>query len=352
MPNWIVLIFTYLLLCTSVFAQQQQGDPPISFDSPALWDQGDKDLYDLSEILLNRLEIVDIFHKKKTKVHPRGRFTVKTVIDPTAKTGRLRNVGGFSKNIPELPTEYYAGGHAKTKFKFSLEIERYKNGNIKKVKEIIIDGVNEAGNEKVEAQVTTFDNAQKLETITNCDGHMAVDENRGESLRLLGEKKTSLQSFLKCKTVTNQICKKVNSPLGDSYQHTRHRRDEGDPVLMGYLKNAYQDTYEFKPAQEENSNDLKKSLAPAGSLRYGRWPSSDHHNIELQGKSDAFDRDQTDWAFDTCKSVAAMVRPRYKMLPQADYQKYLAADASIQRMNSAAVQAPEGVQSEKKTGSK
>lgn len=341
-------VLTFLSLIYSAQAQDK-----VEFKTPAMWQQGDKEKYNLSTILMNRLEIVDIHHKKQTKLHARARLTVNKVFDPTKKVSTQTGTGGFLKEIPEFPTEYYAGGYAKTKYKFSLEIERYKNGNVKKIKEIVINGLDEAGHEKVTAQVSTFDNAQKLENITNCSGHLSVEKTQGDVIRLLGEKDKSFQSFLKCKTVTNDICKKVNSGLGTSYQHTRHRANEGDPALMGYLQIAYQDTYEFKPAQEENSNEIKDSLAPGGSLRYGRWPSSEHHNMKLQNKSDAYDREQTDWAFDTCKSVAAMVNPRYVQPSLGIVQKYLEIDASIQRLNSAAVDEPGGsAASNKKSNSK
>lgn len=323
MFKWIVILF----LCTSVSAQDQGGEE--DWVSPSKWMQGDKELYDLGEILMNKLEVIDIYHKKPTIVHPRARLTVKKSYDPTRKASRERSIGGFTKDLPGHPVEYYAGGHDKTRFRFSLQIDRHKNGNVEKVQEVIVDGTDNFGREKVKAQISKFENTRKLKSITYCEGYLNRDKTRGSVVRLLGEPQESYQSFLSCKTVTNDICKKVNSPLGDNYKHNRHRANEGTPVFMSFLKNAFSDHYEFIPIQKKNSEGLKTALAPGGSFRAGRWPSSDHHNIVLQNKSDAYDRDHADWTFNKCKSVVAMVKPRFKMVSDKEYLRYVGVQKSI-----------------------
>ncbi len=323
MRVWLFIIF----ICSSLNAQE--GGQDEDWMTSSKWMQGDKELYDLGEILLNKLEIIDIFHKKETKVHPRARLTVKKVFDPTKKVSRQSNIGGFTKELPTRPVEYYAGGHKESKFRFSLQIDRFSNGNVEKIQEVVVSGIDEFGREKVKAQVSKFENNQKLESITFCEGYLNRDKSQGSSLRLLGEPDESYQSFLSCKTVTNDICKKVNSPMGDDYQHTRHRRNEGKPVFMGFLKMAFSDHYEFIPTQKENSNGLKSALAPGGSFRWGRWPASDHHNIVLQDKNDASNREHADWTFDKCKSVVAMVKPRFKMVSDKEYLRYVGVQKSI-----------------------
>lgn len=319
--------FVVLLISLTLGAQEQALEE--DWISPSKWMQGDKELYDLGEILMNKLEVADIFHQKQTIVHPRARLTVHKVFDPTKKVNLPSSVGGFSKELPTRPVEYYAGGFDKTKYRFSLQVDRFDNGNVEKVQEVIVDGLDEYGREKVKAQVSKFDNSRKLESITFCEGYLTKSEARGASVRLLGEPKESYQSFLNCKTVTNDICKKVNSPLGDEYRHTRHRKNEGKPLLMGFLKNAFTDHFEFIPTQKKNSGELKTALAPGGSFRSGRWPSSDHHNIVLQEQQDGENREHADWTFNKCKSVAAMVRPNFKMASDKEYLRYVGVQKSI-----------------------
>ena len=316
-----------LLICFSLGAQEKALEE--DWISPSKWMQGDKELYDLGEILMNKLEVADIFHQKETIVHPRARLTLHKVFDPNKKVSRQSSIGGFSKELPTHPVEYYAGGFEKTKFRFSLQIDRFDNGNVEKVQEVIVDGLDEYGREKVKAQVSMFDNTRKLESITYCDGFLMRSEARGASVRLIGEPAESYQSFLNCKTVTNDICKKVNSPLGEDYRHTRHRKNEGKPLLMGFLKTAFTDHFEFIPTQKKNSAELKTALAPGGSFRSGRWPSSDHHNIILQERQDADRRDHADWTFNKCKSVAAMVRPKFKMVSDKEYLRYVGVQKKI-----------------------
>lgn len=300
-----------LFLTTPAFAQSWYGgESSVDFEKA-----------DLSELLLNNLEIMSIRHDSPTKIHPRARLSVRSNTDASIKDPELDNPANYFRNAlnndygkhseinkdNNLFIENYAGYDKESNFSFSTRVERKTNDKrVRRITEVLTEGKMIEKRQYFETQLMSFNN-KKLETYTYCSGFLYRAPVEGK-VRRLYRKRNQLynQAKFSCKTLTRPICNSVYRG-----EQTTPSGNHKGTAFYDRLENDILDVANYQQIQKNNMQMLKKADKPGGKL-HRKWPDDPYlHHYSGLGENGTLTQREARWIVDECKEKMAHFHEPY-----------------------------------------
>lgn len=308
------LTFCLCLLVGNTYAQSWYGGvSSIDVDNP-----------DLSNLLLNNLEIMSIQHDEPTKIHPRAHLSVRSNTDRSLKDPALDDHINYFRNAlnndygkhseinrdKNLFIENYAGYDKESNFSFSTRVEREtSNKSVVKIIEVLTEGKMIDQRQYFETQLMGFNN-KKLETYTYCSGYLYKAPVEGAMRRLYRKKDGQYhQAKFNCKTLTRPLCNSVYR----GEQTTKNGRYKGT-AFFDALEKDIVDLANYQQIQKSNMSHLKKADKPGGRL-HRKWPNDPHlHHYTGMGENGTVTQREAKWVVDECKEKMAYFHDPYNRL--------------------------------------
>jgi len=266
-----------------------------------------KNTKDLRDLLINKVEILELSHEAPTKIHPRANLTVNYNKDFRIKKEEYLNYykNALAGNSGETNIERYAGIHSESNFSFSLRIERSPtsfNYDIEKIVEVVTEGDTLNDKQLFQSKVTTFE-SRKVANITMCAGYLYKGVVQGPLKRLYRNKeKKYTQAKFSCKTLTRPLCNAVYRMEDKNYNIFKYERS----ALHDRLEDDVLDAVNYQIIQKKNMKELKVADIPGGR-RSVVWPRDPalHHYKGIGEDQQGLTRKEFKWLVGECKNKMA-----------------------------------------------
>ena len=292
------LIITISLLCSILYAQSIRGlqhllEPPRKVETN-----------DITEVLLNQLDIMRLSHKE-TMIHPESK-----VLADKKQADYIIDWNGNGT------LEVYEGKYPKSNYWFTTKIYRSASKKVIRIEEAIRSGGENDDQKKVLASISNFSGFE-LKDRTICEGEIKREKINSRYKRFIAsvdQEKEIPQVLLNCKTITENLCQeferitKLNERFDKNGQKYWEKFFTSDDHKLWV--NKITNSHAYQTQQRNNFIDLKIDLKPGGKYANIYWPKKlTHHQYAGINKAETLSDNVYEELKKECANHTAFIAP-------------------------------------------